>query len=180
LQSIRKANRSDAAEVARLAERTFRETFDAVNTAQNMDAYCREVYGEDIQAREISNPDMVTLLAENANANASANAHRNELIGFAQLRWGSAPDFVPGNKPGEIQRLYIASQWHGKGVAQALMAASFEALQLRGSDVAWLGVWERNPRAIAFYRKLGFAERGDHVFMLGTDLQRDIVLARRV
>ncbi len=49
-----------------------------------------------------------------------------------------------------------------------------------GADVVWLDVWERNPRAIAFYRKLGFAENGDHVFPLGNDPQRDIVMVRAV
>jgi len=41
-------------------------------------------------------------------------------------------------------------------------------------------VWERNWRAQAFYRKFGFIEAGDHVFMLGTDAQRDIILVRPV
>jgi ribosomal protein S18 acetylase RimI-like enzyme len=49
-----------------------------------------------------------------------------------------------------------------------------------GADVAWLGVWEKNPRAISFYEKSGFAVVGDHVFVLGSDAQRDLVLAKRL
>jgi ribosomal protein S18 acetylase RimI-like enzyme len=60
------------------------------------------------------------------------------------------------------------------------MAACLEELKARGSDVAWLGVWERNPRAIAFYRKMGFAECGEHVFTLGHEPQRDVVMARKL
>jgi ribosomal protein S18 acetylase RimI-like enzyme len=170
LQVIRKANRSDAMSLSRLAEATFRETFGPANTAQDMDLHCQSSYSEEFQADEIVDPKMVTLLAE----------HQEELVGFAQLRWGSAPGFVPGNTPGEILRLYVAGNLHGKGIAQALMSACLDELQARGSDVAWLGVWERNPRAIAFYRKLGFAECGEHVFALGHDPQRDIVMARAV
>jgi ribosomal protein S18 acetylase RimI-like enzyme len=135
-----------------------------------MDAHCRGSYSEDFQAEEIANPNMVTLLAE----------HGEELVGFAQLRWSEAPSFVQGNSPSEIQRLYVASNWHGKGAAQALMAGCIEEMKARGSDVVWLGVWERNPRAIEFYRKLGFVERGDHIFPLGHDPQRDIVMARSI
>jgi ribosomal protein S18 acetylase RimI-like enzyme len=51
-------------------------------------------------------------------------------------------------------------------------------MERRGSDVVWLGVWERNPRAIAFYRKFEFREAGEHVFPVGNDPQRDIVLVR--
>ena len=170
MSTIRTARPGDAGRLAQLAETTFRDTFGAENTAQDMDLHCRVNYGEAIQAAEISRQDMLTLLAE---------AH-GELAGFAQLRWGDAPDCVRGRTPGEIQRLYVARDWHGKGVAQALMQASLEAMRTRGSDVVWLGVWERNARASAFYRKSGFVETGDHVFAVGTDPQRDIVMARTV
>ena len=135
-----------------------------------MDVHCRGAYSEDFQAMEIANPEMVTLLAE----------HDEELVGFAQLRWSKAPDCIPGNSPGEIQRMYVASDWHGKGVAQGLMGTCIEEIKSHGSDAVWLGVWERNARAIAFYKKFGFVEHGDHVFLLGHDRQRDIVMARSV
>lgn len=165
---LRQAAAADAGPLALLAEQTFRETFSASNTEQDMDLHCRTSYGETIQAGEIAAPDMLTLLSE----------ADGQLVGFAQLRWGDAPECVVARTPGEIQRLYVARDWHGKGVAQALMRAGLEALRARGADVAWLGVWERNPRAIAFYRKSGFVEVGDHVFTVGSDPQRDIVMAR--
>jgi diamine N-acetyltransferase len=168
LIAIRKAHRGDANRLARLAEDTFRATFAATNTAEDMDSHCRASYGEVIQAGEIADPGMVTLLCEENGC----------LIGYGQLRWGDAPDCVRAVSPGEIQRLYVANDWHGKGVAQGLMTACMEAMTTHGTDVVWLGVWERNPRAIAFYRKFGFVEVGDHVFPLGSDPQRDIVMAR--
>jgi len=60
------------------------------------------------------------------------------------------------------------------------MKACLDDVEGRGADVVWLGVWERNPRAISFYKKFGFIEVGDHVFPLGNDPQRDIVMARPV
>lgn len=170
LPVIRKASGSDAEPLSRLAEATFRSTFGAVNTGEDMDLHCQTSYSEAIQAGEIANPDILTLLCDGGDG----------PVGFAQLRWGDAPDCVAAQSPGEIQRLYVADAWHGKGIAQELMDACIEALQARGSDVAWLGVWERNPRAIAFYRKCGFVEVGDHVFPLGNDPQRDIVMARSI
>ena len=89
-----------------------------------------------------------------------------------------APSCVTARAPGEIQRLYVVKEWHGRGVAQALMDACIGEMKVRGTDIVWLGVWERNPRAIAFYRKFGFTETGDHVFPLGRDPQRDIVMVR--
>lgn len=167
---IRKAHRGDAKNLATLAESTFRATFGAVNLAENMEQLCQSSFSEDIQAGEISDPDMLTLLSE----------QENHLIGFAQLRWGPAPDCVVGRSPGEIQRLYVANDWHGKGIAHDLMSACIAEIKGRGSEVVWLGVWEQNPRAISFYKKFGFVEVGDHIFPVGSDPQRDIVMARSV
>lgn len=167
---VRKATRSDAKPLSRLAEATFRSTFGAANTHEDMDLHCRTSYSEAIQAGEIANPAMLTLLSDGDEG----------LVGFAQLRWDGAPDCVTAKSPGEIQRLYVADAWHGKGIAQELMRACIREMEARGSDVVWLGVWEHNPRAISFYRKFGFVEVGDHVFPLGSDPQRDIVMARPV
>ena len=167
---LRIARRGDAQRLSSLAERTFRDTFGAVNTAANMDLHCKDSYGEAIQEAEILNPKMATLLFEDKGA----------LVGFAQLRWGGAPQCISAASPGEIQRLYVGKDWHGKGAAQELMSACLGEMEARGSDVVWLGVWERNPRAIAFYRKSGFVDAGEIAFPLGRDLQRDIVMFRPV
>jgi ribosomal protein S18 acetylase RimI-like enzyme len=106
--------------------------------------------------------------------------YSGRLAGFAQLRWGKAPSCVLANAPGELQRLYVISEFHGKGVAHGLMNACMDEMTSHRSDVVWLGVWERNPKAIAFYKKFGFHEVGAHVFPLGNDPQRDVVLARPV
>ncbi len=168
--TIRRANRSDAKELAQLAEGTFRDTFAATNTVEDLDLHCRTSYTETIQAAEILSSTTITLLCE----------HECALIGFAQMRWEGVEDCVMGKSPGEVHRLYVLSAWHGKGVAQDLMNACIDEMRARGSDVVWLGVWERNPRAMSFYRKFGFVEVGDHVFKVGSDPQRDIIMERSV
>lgn len=168
--AIRIANLGDARVLSQFAESTFRVTYGAVNNVDHMAAHCRNCFGEQFQATEISNPDMVTLLCEDEGA----------LIGYAQLLWGEAPDFISSRNPGEIQRLYVGDDWHGKGVAPALMDACIEEMRKRGSDVVWLGVWAHNPRALAFYRKLGFTVIGEQSFAFGGDPQRDLVMARSI
>jgi diamine N-acetyltransferase len=167
---IRFAEPTDSGNLAELAEQTFRDTFGEMNTVEDIDLHCRRSYGEATQMAEISNSGMVTLVCEEG----------AELIGFAQLRWGDTPSCVSAKSPGEIQRLYVARKWHGKGIAQDLMLACITQMEKRRSDAVWLGVWERNPRAISFYKKFGFVEVGEHIFPLGTDPQRDIVMVRPV
>jgi ribosomal protein S18 acetylase RimI-like enzyme len=168
MAALRIARPEDASALAQLAEATFRDTFAASNTAANIDAHCRASYGPVIQARELADPHMHALVAE----------HEGRPVAYAQLRLAAAPPCVAGRVPGEILRLYVHRDWHGRGLAQRLMDACLAALGARGADVAWLGVWEHNPRAIAFYRKSGFAEVGDHIFLLGDDPQRDVVMMR--
>jgi ribosomal protein S18 acetylase RimI-like enzyme len=84
---------------------------------------------------------------------------------------------VPGNDRLELSRFYVDRPWHGRGVAQALMTATVREAARRGGETLWLGVWERNPRGIAFYRKCGFADVGTQTFVLGSDPQNDRVMA---
>lgn len=168
MRVIEKASIGDAAQLAELAERTFRETFASDNIPADMDSHCAKSYNRDLQAAEIADPKMSTLICR----------ERGEPVGYAQMRWGSAPDCVVAEAPGEIQRIYVSKAWHGAGVAHDLMNACIAEMIGRRTDVIWLGVWERNPRAIAFYRKFGFTEAGEHIFSLGSDRQRDIVMIR--
>lgn len=165
---IRRAVPDDAAALASFAARTFRETFEADNTPENLALYLTGNYGPERQSAELRDPVVVTLLAEDG----------RRLAGYAQLREGPAPECVPGAAPIEIRRFYVDRDWQGRGVAQSLMMASVETALERGAQTVWLGVWERNLRAQAFYRKCGFEDRGAQEFVLGHDRQLDRVMVR--
>ena len=168
--AFRRAEERDGARLAALAERTFRDTYAVVNTPENMSQYCAAHYGAAIQAREILDPAVTILLCEQA----------AELVGYVHLRRGPGPAGVRATQPVEIQRFYVSREWHGRGVAAQLMTAALAHAQADGADQVWLGVWEHNLRARAFYRKTGFTEAGEHGFMLGEDRQRDIIMTRPV
>ena len=77
-------------------------------------------------------------------------------------------------------RFYVSHRWHGSGVAHKLMNEVLAIVNGLASDRLWLGVWERNDRAVRFYRKFGFVVVGDHAFVLGHDTQRDLVMALEI
>lgn len=79
---IRRASSSDAEELAILAERTFRKTFQDGNTQEDMDLHCHASYSTNIQLKEILRQDWITLVCE----------YESKLIGYAQLRW---EEFLP-------------------------------------------------------------------------------------
>lgn len=167
---VRRATDDDASRLAEFARRTFVETFAADNTAEDMTAHVARSFGPAIQLAEIRDPATITLLAE-------LGPH---MAGFAQVRRGTPPPCVTGAAPVELHRFYVDRPFHGRGIAHALMRSADDAARELGGQTLWLGVWERNPRAIAFYTKCGFVDVGEHAFIFGTDRQTDRVMARSV
>lgn len=168
--TIRHGVVTDAAALADLAASTFRETFAADNRPEDMAAHLAEAYGPTQQGQELVDPRITTLIVETD----------GQPAGYAQLRTGPVPSCVVGEAPIELWRFYVAQPWQGKGLAQALMDRVDTAAAERGALTLWLGVWVRNDRAKAFYRKCGFLDVGSHVFMVGADPQTDRILVRRV
>ncbi len=163
---IRHANVDDAGLLSELGARTFSETFAADNTPENMAAYLAVAFNPEQQAAELAAPHSSFQIAE---ANGVA-------IGYSLLRSGNVPEGVTGAKPIELVRLYVSRESLGSGVGAALMQACIDEARQRGFDTLWLGVWEHNTRAQAFYRKWNFHDVGTHVFQLGDDPQTDILM----
>ena len=166
--NIRFGLQNDATALAELAARTFAETFGAGTSDEDMEIYLAEAYGTSQQLREILDPDITTLLIDSD----------GELVGYSMLRSGPVPDCVRGESPLELWRFYIASGWHGRGLAQSLMERVEVEAQRRGGNTLWLGVWEHNLRAKAFYSKCGFTDVGSHIFVVGADPQTDRIMVR--
>ena len=159
---IRRATPDDAAAIADIAERVFVRTFEPDNDPINVAAHVRSAFGEAIQREELADPTVTYLLVE-------VDAH---LAAFAQLKAGATDPSVHGEAPFEIQRFYVDHDYHGRGVAAHLMDACIEAAQKQGGQTLWLGVWERNARAIRFYEKRGFVDVGGKTFLMGVTCSR--------
>jgi len=167
--TLRRATPSDAPALSTLAARLFEQTYEAANRPDDMRDYLAAAFSADAQRNELAHAERVVWIAEDATA---------APIGYAALRRGSAASGVGGARPAEIERIYADRAWHGRGVGDTLMRACVEQARAWSCDVIWLGVWERNPRAIAFYGKNGFRVVGQQAFRLGRDVQNDIVMAR--
>jgi diamine N-acetyltransferase len=168
--TIRCANPFDAALLTELGARTFNETFAADNNPEDMAAYLASSFNPAQQANELADPASTFFIAEVGGVAA----------GYAQLHAGEPAACVEGAKPVELVRLYVSREWLGRGVGEALMRVCMEEAQRAGHETIWLGVWERNGRAQAFYRKWNFRAVGEHVFQLGSDPQKDILMERAV
>ncbi len=167
--SIRRATESDALMLAGLEARLFVQAFGPANDPGDVRMHVAETFSAERQRAELLDSARVVWVADDEEGRA---------IGYAMLRFGEAGPGVVGNRPAEVQRIYADATWHGRGVGTALMRACVDHAMASACDVVWLGVWERNPRAIAFYEKMGFVTVGGQTFLLGRDVQHDLVMAR--
>jgi ribosomal protein S18 acetylase RimI-like enzyme len=168
--SIRVATISDAEMMTEFAWRTFHDAFAPMNSPDNMEAYMSQNFTLQKFSAQIADPRATFLIAE----------IETTPVAFAKLYDGEVPICVSGLAPVEIERFYVDRQFHGKGVAQTLMQACFDRARQSGHGTIYLGVWENNHRAIAFYRKCGFDVVGSHVFQLGDEAQNDLLMERRL
>jgi GNAT superfamily N-acetyltransferase len=168
--TTRLATPADAALLAQLAATAFSDTFAADNTPENMALYVAAAFGEAIQRAELADTRNIFIVAE----------LDGEVVGYAMLRDRPAPGSDDSADVIEIARLYAVKRLIGAGVGGTLMQKCLGEATARGKGTIWLGVWERNARAIAFYQRWGFADTGSLFFMLGRDRQTDRIMLRRV
>lgn len=168
--SLRYATAADAVLLAQIGAETFRDTFGDQNTPEDMAAYLAESFSPQKQAAELVEPGSVFIIAERG----------GEVVGFVRLHEGVTSTGVTGAHPIELVRIYARKPFIGQGVGPMLMQACLDEAAKRHCDIIWLGVWEKNPRGIAFYRKWGFEQVGTQSFKLGDDLQHDYVMQKRL
>lgn len=169
--SIRLASPEDAGLIADLSRRTFYDSFAAGNTQEDMDKFMNEQFSrEKLMAEVTEDPSSIFLLAR----------HGEETVGYARLREAPNPPELGKIPAIEIARIYAITHTIGKGVGSALMQQCLAIAQEKKKAVVWLGVWERNQRAIDFYTKWGFRKFSDHIFVLGNDPQTDWLMKKEL
>ena len=150
-----------------LARKTFCETFAAENTEADMQKYLEEELTTDKLAAEINDPSCEIYFMKES----------HQVVGYLTLYLVSDPEILW--KQGlKIERLYLLNRFLGKGYGLKLLGFAEEKLRQHQRDYLWLGVWERNYRAIRFYRRNGFAQTGTCRFILGEDVQTDLVMKK--
>ena len=160
------ATATDAALLASLGARLFEEAFGAANDPADVEAFLASSYSPAKQLAELGDPLRAAWIVESG----------GDAVGYALMRRHATAASVSATDPAELQRIYVARSLHGVGVADLLMRACVDQARAWTADALWLGVWERNPRAIAFYSRWGFRRVGEQRFLVGSDSQLDHVM----
>ena len=164
--NIEKVTPTRIDQLQKISRQTFFETFSAANTEQNMTKYLEEELSIDKLTRELTNKDSEFYFA----------TLDTDVIGYLKLNFGQSQTELKDDKAIEIERIYVLKKFHGKKVGQLLYEKVIEIARQINTGYIWLGVWEKNSRAINFYKKNGFVEFDKHIFKLGADEQTDIMM----
>ncbi len=165
--TIRRAKTVDAGQLADLGARTFWQAFGADNNPEDMQTYVAAHFSPAQIGQELDSTSATFFVAEVS----------DKQVGYAKLNQGATPDCVRSSRPIELERIYVDRAVLGTGIGAGLMQACLAEARARGFGTVWLGVWEKNHRALRFYRRWGFRKVGAHTFVLGKDVQQDQVMA---
>ncbi|MFY7840038.1 MAG: GNAT family N-acetyltransferase [Lacibacter sp.] len=163
--TVRRASATDAALIAELSRTTFYQTFAKDNTEADMNMFMSQQFTTEMLMKEVEEENAFFLLAYQG----------TEALGYARMRFENK---LKHEGAVEIARIYALEQAIGKGVGKALMQTCLQIAEEMHMKAVWLGVWEKNSRAISFYEKWGFKKFDEHKFLLGTDLQTDCLMKK--
>ena len=158
----------DLEELRAVSIRTYDETFRSMNTEQTMEAYLSQAFSEDRLRSELADPRCRFYFLR-VDATVAGYLKLNEAPSQSDL---NDPDSL------EIERIYVRKEHQGSGLGAALIEYSLREAERLGKKYVWLGVWEKNTKAIAFYRRMGFSEAGRHAFRMGAEIQSDLVMKK--
>ena len=167
---IRKLNITDVENLQKISITTFRETFEEVNTEEDMQKYLDENLSIEKLKSELENSNSEFYFAEND----------NQILGYLKINFGNAQTENQGNEALEIERIYVLKEFFPLKIGQILFEKSIEIAQEKNMKFIWLGVWEENKRAIRFYEKNVFKIFGKHDFVLGEDVQTDLLMKMKI
>jgi ribosomal protein S18 acetylase RimI-like enzyme len=145
---------------------TFIDTYAHLNTPENVALHVETAYARNKLLEELTHPHIAFFFF----------FRNNNLVGYTKLCWEDTQTESMEERSMEIERIYVNLPYQGLGIGR-LMVDHCKAFALKNYKThLWLGVWEKNPEAIGFYKKVGFKPFGRHTFTVGVDVQQDILM----
>lgn len=149
---------------------TFTDTYEHKNSPENFRAYVSRAFSNEKIREELVHPHSYFYFVKSG----------SETIGYLKLNEGDAQTETMGGDTLEIERIYVVSKFKGGGIGRQMVEFAEQTAREKGKSTLWLGVWNENPAAIAFYQKMGFEAFGNHIFTVGDDEQEDILFRKMV
>ncbi|MGE6614133.1 GNAT family N-acetyltransferase [Peribacillus sp. NPDC076916] len=169
-KNIKKCTLEDSRELQEISYETFNETFKHQNSAENMNAYLERAFDLKQLEKELSNSSSQFFFVY----------FNHQVAGYLKVNTNDAQTEQMGDESLEIERIYIKKKYQKHGLGKYLLNKAMEIAMERNKKKIWLGVWEKNENAIAFYKKIGFVQTGSHSFYMGDEEQMDLIMTKAI
>ena len=153
-----------------IGRQTFYETFHKQNTEENMNTYLESAFEVSKLDSELNNPNSFFYFAK----------VNGEAAGYLKLNVLDAQSEQKGEHALEVERIYILESFQGHGIGKLFIEKAVDLAREVNKQSVWLGVWEKNVKAIGFYEKMGFMKAGEHVFLMGDEAQTDYIMEKSI
>ena len=157
-------------ELQQISRQTFLETFGSQNTAEDMKEFLDTAYAEEKLKDEV----------ENANSSFYFLTVDNKVAGYLKVNEGHAQTEQVVPNALKVERIYLKQAFQHQGLGLVLIKLAEKIAKEKEKDNMWLGVWEKNYQAQAFYEKDGFKRVSQHTVVVGEDSQTDLILVKRL
>ncbi|MFC7061612.1 GNAT family N-acetyltransferase [Halobacillus seohaensis] len=166
--NIKMCTLEDLHKLQEISYETFKETFEAENSSENMNAYLEESFNLNQVEKELSNISSQFYFVY----------FNHEVAGYLKVNTDGAQSEEMGDDSLEIERIYVINKFQKNGLGKYLLNKAMDIAMELNKKKIWLGVWEKNENAIAFYKKLGFVQTGNHSFLMGDEEQMDLIMTK--
>ena len=156
--------------LSELSIKTFYKTFAHLNTKENIDAYLQNAFNADKLKAELNDK----------NSEFYFLYYGDQIAGYLKLNEAPSQTDINDTDSLEIERIYVSEEFQGLGLGRYLMEQALSKAIERNKKYAWLGVWEKNEKAIRFYKNNGFVKIGTHTFTVGEDVQTDYLMKKEL
>lgn len=147
---------------------TFNDTFKDQNSPENMKDYLDKAFNTKQLEKELSNPSSEYFFIY----------HQQEVAGYLKVNMGDAQTEEMGENALEVERIYIKKDFQKHGLGKHMLHKAIDIAKKHHKNEIWLGVWEKNENAIAFYKRMGFVQKGAHSFYMGDEEQVDYIMTK--
>lgn len=151
-----------------ISSETFVETFKDQNSPENLQAYLERAFNLNQLEKEVAHPSSQFFIIY----------FKHEVAGYLKVNINEAQSEKMGDESLEIERIYVKRKFQKQGLGKVLFNKAMEMAQELNKAKIWLGVWEKNENAIAFYKKMGFVQTGAHSFYMGDEEQTDFIMVK--
>jgi diamine N-acetyltransferase len=168
--NLKRCTLEDLRTLQEISYETFNDTFQHQNTPENMSSYLERAFNLKKLEKELSTISSDFFFAY----------FNNEVAGYLKVNTNDAQSEKMGSESLEIERIYIKNKFQKLGVGKYLLNKAVEIALERDKKKIWLGVWEKNENAIAFYEEMGFVQTGAHSFYMGDEEQIDFIMTKTI